>query len=282
MLFHYEVCFYSTKVARDKLRGFTECSKSLPSWCPAGPTLKVRCWLLVQALFDLAIMRENRTTDSQVKDLLANGADPSACCYTITPLAKPFPGCAVLHATATSNNSIVASALVKAGADMTARCGEGRTPLHWTPNLNATKIATILVGGGAPLKARNDYRDMPLHETARNQANAIVELLIEAGAEVDAKRENDWRPLHNAASTGAVLVVGMLLEAGADVEARTIDGFTPLHVASVFGQLEAAKLLVEAGADISAEDEYGETPADYICIQNFACDVVNALGDLLG
>lgn len=78
-------------------------------------------WLLVAWLFNLAKRAEAATTAASVVDLLDRSVNPSACCFQLLS----YDGCAALHATTVKNNPIVASALVKADADMAVRCRDG-------------------------------------------------------------------------------------------------------------------------------------------------------------
>eukprot|EP00803_Ostreobium_quekettii_P001666 evm.model.scf_661.8 EVM.evm.TU.scf_661.8 scf_661:64986-65567(-) len=180
-------------------------------------------------------MTENSLTASSVEELLSQGADPNACCIP----TEPGQGCHALHATADKNdNSIVARALLKAGANVGATCRGGWTPLHIAAGSNAANTAEVLIFGGADVNARNRFGETPLH----------------------------WAADRNSVETAALLI-----RSGADVDARKHDGFTPLHLAAIRGFLEVAELLVASGADKTATNGDGKRPGQIVCADAPGC-----------
>ena len=86
--------------------------------------------------------------------------------------------------------------LLRHGANVNTRSGDGMTALHWAAE--------------------------------RGDAD-IVAMLVDAGANVDATtRLGDYTPLLLAAKDGHAPVVELLLEAGADANRPTTTGTTPL------------------------------------------------------
>lgn len=208
-----------------------------------------------QALIDLAGTPQNATKKADVKDLLAQGASPNACC-------TQEDGNAALHmASKYLGNTIVALALLNAGADIEIQNKYGHTPLHVAARYDGVKIAKLLLASGAVANSKDFDKLTPLHLAARWGSLPVAELLLKAGADVSARDKEGNTPLHHAAVGGAVQVASMLLSWGAKVDARDKRGQTPLHDSATFLiRTDVLKLLVENGADVNARDKRGETP----------------------
>ena len=186
------------------------------------------------------------------------------------------------------------SALVDAGADVTATQPDGATALHWAAHWNDAETAGRLIAAGADVDAVNDLGVPPLW-IALDSANVDVALrLIEAGADPNASLTTGETMLMTAARHGLGTIVARLLERGADarlaehergqtalmwaaagghsdvarrllesgggVRARTTGRFTALMFAARAGDLETVQLLLEAGADPEARAIDGSTP----------------------
>ena len=186
------------------------------------------------------------------------------------------------------------SALVDAGADVTATQPDGATALHWAAHWNDAETAGRLIVAGAEVDAVNDLGVPPLW-IALDSANVDVALrLIEAGADPNASLTTGETMLMTAARHGLGTIVARLLERGADarlaehergqtalmwaaagghsdvarrllesgggVRARTTGRFTALMFAARAGDLETVQLLLEAGADPEARAIDGSTP----------------------
>lgn len=123
----------------------------------------------------------------KVKELLAAGANPDACCNIF--------GNRPLHETGHFDNSVVASALIKAGADVNAENGNQDTPLHLAGCNGAADVAKLLIKAAARLDVLNSFQETPLHQATESGSVKVVKLLLQAGADPDIKNENGNTPL---------------------------------------------------------------------------------------
>eukprot|EP00803_Ostreobium_quekettii_P009462 evm.model.scf_5.20 EVM.evm.TU.scf_5.20 scf_5:251734-258569(-) len=164
---------------------------------------------LDEILYEMASGPENASTKALVDDLLSKGANPVWCCDS--------DGDTPLHQTAQSDNAIVASALIAAGAEIEARDDDGDTPLSDAAYFNASRVAQV----------------------------AIAELLIGADADADARNDDGETPLHVAAAFGSLEVAELLVSVGANKRAERDDAATPLDVVcgAAGGQFCAKKRL---------------------------------------
>jgi len=149
-----------------------------------------------------------------------------------------------LHAAAHRGHVEIVEFLLKQGANVNVKDGDGYTPLHNT--------------------ADSSLKSSPPKKTEANR-NRIAALLLKHGAFVNATTIGGLTALHGAVSTNNVALVQLLLENGADPNIQTHQGMTPLHYAfsSDTGLEQVVRLLLAHGADSSIKDEYGHTPADY-------------------
>ena len=160
-------------------------------------------------------------------------------------------------------------ALVDAGADVNARCGEpsylkGLTPLHLAivctrvPDTfgkdeevekvckKYESIIKMLLKAGASVDMMEPSGVSVLTEELEGNRLNNAKLLIAAGADVKRAEREGARPLHLASYRGDVVLVKQLIEAGADVNIKAGDGSTPLSVSK---NDEISQLLIAAGAD---------------------------------
>lgn len=101
------------------------------------------------------IHEEVRAEDAQgVLSLIAEGADLEAkdAGFQLTALSW-----AVIK-----GNSELTEILIRAGADVNARDGEGNVPLHVSSFFGRAKEAELLLAAGADVNARNNDRETPL------------------------------------------------------------------------------------------------------------------------
>ena len=190
--------------------------------------------------------------------LLAAGAD------TDLPDAV---GNTELHLAVQNGYAGVVAALVAAGADVNAQCGQGVTPpvrptsaSHQCGPPRPLALPGDDSAGGADVDALDTRGQTLLHGAARKDNTAAVKLLLEAGAAVDAPNSNSFTALHLAAQDGQGPAVAQLLAAGADLSARTRHGGTPLWYAASEGTPASVSLLLDAGASAKEPDVYGQTP----------------------
>jgi ankyrin repeat protein len=173
-------------------------------------------------------------------------------------------GLTPLHTAARHSTARIVAVLLKAGADVNARCLEKRTPLHSATVDARIDIVRALCDAGADVNAACRQGRTPLHSFAMHGASAaILELLLSKGGDVHREDHNFRQPLHNCCMNGlsTPAMVVALLDAGADLGARERDRRTPLHcAASCHVDANVLLVLIARGADVRARDSMGFTP----------------------
>jgi len=166
-----------------------------------------------------------------------------------------------------------AIALIRAGADVDASCGEGRL-LHEAAtssylNEEGTRmpeVLRLLVDRGARIDAENRDLRTPLELASEYQPAEFEEAalyLLAHGANPNPTEELRETPLLNAVMKDHLRLVRALLEKGAKATAKDANGWTSLHQACLtFRSPEIVRALVKAGADPNAKDSDGKTPLD--------------------
>jgi ankyrin repeat protein len=143
--------------------------------------------------------------------------------------------------------------LLRAGADIEAKCDEGSTSLHKEGSTS-------------------------LHKASMNGHSQVVNELLEHGAEIEAKDDNGYTALKWAGceghlaivikllspndSNGTTTILGKRKSRGANIDAQDIHGNTTLHDASQGGHLPVVQALLSGGADILVINDEGELPVD--------------------
>ena len=109
-------------------------------------------------------------------------------------------------------------ALVKSGADVNARSGDGSTPAalgrRTTP---ASRSRARSSRARAAVDAANDFGVTPLLHASRTGDAAMVDVLLRAGADPARAHPEGETPLLAAARAGSVPAVRLLLARGVDV-----------------------------------------------------------------
>jgi ankyrin repeat protein len=141
-------------------------------------------------------------------------------------------------------------ALIRSGADVNARAGDGATPLLWAVHGGHLEIARALVDAGAAVDVANDFGITPLLHASRTGNAAMVDLLLRAGADPSRTHPEGETPLMAASRAGSAEAVRLLLARGAAVNAaESFQQTTALMWAAAEGHLDVVDLLLEAGAD---------------------------------
>ena len=148
----------------------------------------------------------------------------------------------------------IVDTLLRAGADVNHRAGNGNTPLMRAAMYGRTEIARALLEAGADPHAEDISGATALMYASARGSPEIVRMLIGEGVEVDAERLLGETALTEAVENGHPEIVRLLIAAGADVNHRTHNGATPLAIAGELSERfggsygEVVELLVEAGA----------------------------------
>jgi ankyrin repeat protein len=145
-------------------------------------------------------------------------------------------------------------ALIKSGANVNARSGDGSTALLWAANNGSIEIARALIAAKATVDAASDFGITPLLQASRVGNAAMVELLLTAKANPSLAHPEGETPLMAASRSGSLPAVRLLLARGANVNAaEKFQGTTALMFAAAEGHLDVAGALLEAGADANKQ-----------------------------
>jgi ankyrin repeat protein len=180
-----------------------------------------------------------------------------------------------LHVAAESNNLVVATALLDAGAEIEPKDVFDGTPLRsaaecvdmHNPNSSCADIVRLLVARGADVNTKDRSGFSPLIAainwgSREAEVRRVAEIIIAAGVDMNAKRPavrlwsagSDYETaLTYAAEKGYVSVVDLLIRNGADVNLAFPDGRTPLYCAAQSGHSDVVALLIAHGANVNAE-----------------------------
>eukprot|EP00752_Nemacystus_decipiens_P003937 g3605.t1 len=188
-----------------------------------------------------------------------------------------------LHAAVKGGHAAVVEALLKAGADPSARYGNNLkvSPLQLACSSKDATMTRTLLKHGADVKGSDGFGFTALHWAAYRGEPCVIDALIEAGADTEARSSRVWlaghqdshvglTPLHIAAffRRSSTPRMAVLIRRGADVNARDGNGQTPLHlIAAAAGRkssVAASDFLLRRGADETVADVYGRTPEDVV------------------
>ena len=146
--------------------------------------------------------------------------------------------------------------LLRQGADVDARQGDGSTALLWASYRDNREIAALLIRAGTEVDAANDLEVTPLWAACENGSPAMVETLLDAGADPNRALPFGETPLMTAARSGNADVVGRLLAAGAAVDAATREGAHGAQTALMWAVAQKHPAVVDVllahGADVHA------------------------------
>lgn len=152
----------------------------------------------------------------------------------------------LLHFCANNDDTAIADYLIKKGADVNAKSGNGMTPLYVAATQGNLNITDFLIKHGADVNIFADRpKRTPLMRASAKGFEDIVKALVDAGADVNAKSELGWTPLIYAAEEGNMNIVKFLLEKGADINAKNNEGRTAEDLARMNGQTDVEILLLK-------------------------------------
>ena len=156
---------------------------------------------------------------------------------------------------------LLATRLVRHGADLRATNSASNTALHYAAFFGKAHLISLLIDYGAEIEAKNSQGCTPLHDAVGSPSDPFdtVDQLLQSGANIESVGGNGWRPLHIAARHDQLKIVEVLLDHGANFEAVDYEGLRPLHHAASTGCLEIVKVLLDRGANIEAASSSGWT-----------------------
>ncbi|GAA4023800.1 hypothetical protein GCM10022212_21600 [Actimicrobium antarcticum] len=155
--------------------------------------------------------------------------------------------------------------LIRRGANVNARPGNGITALHWAAAFSdSPMVINTLIECGAAINAESHRQETPLQLASMSQYPLVSMALIAAGANLEARNENQMTALHYAAATSSEpAMLRTLIELGSDLEARAEAQMTPLHLAAASSNEPAMlRTLIALGSDLNSIDDNGRTPLD--------------------
>jgi uncharacterized protein len=142
--------------------------------------------------------------------------------------------------------------LLKEGVDVNAAQGDGMTALHWAALNGDAEIASMLLYAGANVSAKTRLGGYtPLHLASQIGNSNVIAPLLAANASVSVLTATGATPLMQAAASGNADSVRMLIENGADPNVKeTANGQTALMFAAAADRVEVVKLLLSRGANL--------------------------------
>lgn len=176
---------------------------------------------------------------------------------------------------------LLATRLIRHGADLRATDSEGSTALHYSVDFGKAQLVSLLINYGAEIEAKNSQGRTPLHDAICNPFDSFdtVDQLLQAGANKEARTKDQWvRPLHLAILKHNEACANCLLHSGANIEGVDKNRFRPLHTAAQEGQLKIVEALLDHGANIEAATPPRAT-ALHVAAYHGQSEVVKALLD---
>uniref|UniRef100_A0A674NC53 Ankyrin repeat domain 27 n=1 Tax=Takifugu rubripes TaxID=31033 RepID=A0A674NC53_TAKRU len=139
---------------------------------------------------------------------------------------------------------------------------DGFTPLHVAALHGHSVLASLLIRHGANINARTSQSATPLHLASQNSHIQVVRLLLECNAKLNKKDNFGNTPLIHACLCGNLETVTRLLESNALVNVANLQGNTALHEAARRGHQVLVELLLRGGASPSLSNKSQKTPLD--------------------
>ena len=162
--------------------------------------------------------------------------------------------------------------VIKKGANLETRDGDGSTPLmraSWVGNIEVVKV---LLKEGADVKALNNDGVTALMEASDCQYFEVIDELIKYGADLNVIGNNGWTALMKASYCGSVEGVSYLLNKGVDAEIIDNEGRSALELADYKGNEKVVELLKNykaknAGGEKDNRDNFENSKID-ICFKD--------------
>lgn len=242
-----------------------------------GASRGAKCDLGRTTLHWLAMSPEIPLSESLV-DLLLKDRPP----LYVSDLKNDTP----LHHACRVGELLLATKIIRHGANVHACNLHGSTPLHCAAYYGKAQLIPLLLANGAELEVKTKQvfevknECTPLHLAAASPSDAsdTVEELLRAGADKEAKTSWQMTPLLLAVGNHNKACVASLLQAAANVEAKNCYDDRPLHVAAREGQLEITKALLHHAADPNAAGGIGMTSLHFAANEG-QLEIIKALLD---
>ncbi|HET7779841.1 MAG TPA: quinoprotein dehydrogenase-associated putative ABC transporter substrate-binding protein, partial [Rudaea sp.] len=191
---------------------------------------------------EAARVSDEGVTLAQLKEWLANGADPNE------ELGNAILG----------QDLGRIGYLLEHGADVNTRFGDGYTPLVSAVRFGFDKVAAYLIEHKADVNLADASNWTPVMYAAWNDDADLVRALAKQGAKLDTSGPDGMNALSIAAQNSKLKSAAVLIEAGADVNhAAGNGGYTPLMLAATAGSTETVDLLLKHGAKVNARNSGG-------------------------
>ena len=171
----------------------------------------------------LALLEKNAPSTTSV----AESSDDDAVYDTTIRVNTTYNrnGCSPLHHAVLDNDVPTTRRLLKEGAYLEARDGEGHTPLMLATLEGCHEPARLLINAGADIDAKSlDYGTSVLMMAALKGYPEIVRMLLERNPYLNVRNKSGYTALMLAAKNGYADIVRMLLNAGADKRVRDNSG----------------------------------------------------------
>jgi uncharacterized protein len=147
--------------------------------------------------------------------------------------------------------------IAKKSANVNEAEADGSTPLLWAANRNDTDLALALLKAGADAKTRNLLGATPLAEAALHANTMVVKALLEAGADPNAAGPEGETPLMIIARTSDGAAARLLLEKGANPNVKESQrGQTALMWAAANSQAGVMRELLAHGAEVDTQSAF--------------------------
>jgi ankyrin repeat protein len=151
-----------------------------------------------------------------------------------------------------------AALLLKNGASLKEKTGDGRFPLHLAAENGHEKTIELLLDHGADINPPDEKSRTALIYAATNGHLSALKFLLEKNADSTARNRYGWSALHCAAGKGKDEVIAELLkQPGSEIDCRDNNGLTALHLAAFHGHYDAVHRLLDNGANACKVDVSG-------------------------
>lgn len=88
----------------------------------------------------------------------------------------------------------VCKELLKKGADVNVKNGNGLTPLHFAASMGRVNLCKLFLKYGADINAKDDYGWTPMHDAAFDNHFHVCEFLMKHGANANEMNNNSKTP----------------------------------------------------------------------------------------